>query len=196
MAELISLKASELDISLEEVERYAGYYNVSRETFRKDISECINEARTVLTPRACFEIYNISVDSPSVDLGFAKTMSFDLAERLGGCKKAILLAATVGLGIDRLISRYSVNDPLRGLLLQAVGAAAVEAFVDKITLDRFFALDPRDRFSCGYGDLSLLMQVDIFKALQCQKNIGVSLTSSLLMTPTKSITAIIGVDGI
>ena len=36
------------------------------------------------------------------------------------------------------------------------------------------------------------MQKDVFAALECETMIGVTLTESLLMTPSTSVTAIIG----
>ena len=51
----------------------------------------------------------------------------------------------------------------------------------------------RDRFSPGYGDLSLALQKDIFAVLDCPRKIGITLNESLLMSPSKSVTAIIGV---
>ena len=51
----------------------------------------------------------------------------------------------------------------------------------------------RPRFSPGYGDLPLSMQKQISMILNMPKEIGVSLTESYLMTPSKSVTALIGV---
>ena len=51
----------------------------------------------------------------------------------------------------------------------------------------------RPRFSPGYGDLKLDHQKDWFRLLDISKQIGVELTDSLLMVPTKSVTALIGI---
>ena len=53
----------------------------------------------------------------------------------------------------------------------------------------------RPRFSAGYGDLPLGVQREIFAALDCPKHIGLTLNDSLLMSPTKSVTAIVGISG-
>jgi len=39
------------------------------------------------------------------------------------------------------------------------------------------------------------MQRDIFAVLDCPRKIGLSLNGSLLMSPSKSVTAIIGIAG-
>ena len=50
----------------------------------------------------------------------------------------------------------------------------------------------RPRFSPGYGDLPLALQREVFAALDCPRRIGLTLSDSLLMSPTKSVTALIG----
>ena len=54
----------------------------------------------------------------------------------------------------------------------------------------------RPRFSPGYGDLPLSLQREISRILNMPKEIGVSLTDTMLMTPSKSVTALIGVSSI
>ena len=50
----------------------------------------------------------------------------------------------------------------------------------------------RPRFSPGYGDLPLEVQRTLFSLLEPMRHIGLSLTDSLLMSPTKSVTAFVG----
>ena len=161
----------------------------------KDVDSAIAELGTHIKPRACFDTFKIKADGDWLDLGFAKVQSRDLAKNLCGCNSIILIAATVGLDVDRLIAKYSRISPSRALIMQAAGAAAVEHLLDEIS-NSLKRLDAhlRPRFSCGYGDLPLTLQKDIFSALSCEKSIGVSLTDSLLMTPTKSVSAIIGIE--
>ena len=52
----------------------------------------------------------------------------------------------------------------------------------------------RPRFSPGYGDLPLEMQKDIFSLLGCPSNVGITLNESLIMSPSKSVTAIVGIE--
>ena len=48
------------------------------------------------------------------------------------------------------------------------------------------------RYSPGYGDLPLELQREIIRVLDCGRTIGITLTESLLMQPSKSVTAVIG----
>ena len=49
-------------------------------------------------------------------------------------------------------------------------------------------------FSPGYGDLPLDTQKELVQVLDMHRKIGVSLTDSCLMVPSKSVTAILGIS--
>ena len=110
----------------------------------------------------------------------------------------ILFAATVGLGFDRLLARESRLSPARAVLLQALGAERIEALCDLFSAEMAKekeneGLFCRSRFSPGYGDLPLAFQAPLFSLLDCERAIGLTLTGSGLMSPTKSVSALIGV---
>ena len=52
----------------------------------------------------------------------------------------------------------------------------------------------RPRRSPGYGDIPLEMSREILEKLDATKRLGVSLTDSLLLVPSKSVTAICEVE--
>jgi cobalamin-dependent methionine synthase I len=133
-----------------------------------------------------------------LDLTFAKTASISLAKNLDGCDSVIIFAATLGIELDRAIARYSRLSPAKALLLDAIGTERAEALCDAFceeinTQKETRGLTVRPRFSPGYGDLPIEMQRDIFALLESHKRIGLSLNESMLMSPSKSVTAIIGV---
>ena len=107
--------------------------------------------------------------------------------------RAIIFAATVGLAPDRAIARYGVSSPTKALVFDAIGAERIESLCDCFCKEIGNEKKLRPRFSAGYGDLSIGVQRDIFRLLDCSKNIGLTLGESLIMTPSKSVTAIIGV---
>ena len=51
----------------------------------------------------------------------------------------------------------------------------------------------RPRFSCGYGDFEIKHQAEILDFLDAKKRIGVYLLDSYMMTPFKTVTAIVGI---
>ena len=133
-----------------------------------------------------------------LDLGFAKVKSKDLANNLSGCKRIIVFAATIGIDIDRLISRHSRTSPSKALVYQAMGSERVEALCNTFCKEISTSLKnegatTRPRFSPGYGDLPLFLQRQIFSVLDCHTRIGLTLGENLLMSPSKSVTAIIGI---
>lgn len=52
----------------------------------------------------------------------------------------------------------------------------------------------RPRFSPGYGDFSIAHQGEILRLLDSAKKIGLSMTESSMLIPTKSVTAVIGLS--
>lgn len=110
----------------------------------------------------------------------------------------IIFAATIGVGVDRLISKYSRLSPTKALCFQAIGAERVEALCDEFCNKMKTELEKdgekvKPRFSPGYGDLPLETQKMIFSLLDCPKRIGVTLGDTLLMSPSKSVTAFVGI---
>lgn len=170
-----------------EILRYAGVRGDAPE-LAGILEECLSEIADKLTYRVCYAEFPIEFKGACIDLGFAQTSSRALRKQLEGCGSIVLFAATVGIALDRAIARYAGISPARALLLQAIGAERIEALCD-----RFNEEHPGERFSPGYGDLPLELQRDIFAALDCPRRIGLTLNESMLMSPSKSVTAIIGV---
>lgn len=180
-------------IDRREVLRYMGGRTESEEVAAL-LESAIEEVTGVFSYRAIVcELPIKSVDG-RLDLGFATTESRDLAKNLAGCDRILLLAATVGIGIDRLMTRYGRLSPARALCMEALGSERIEALCDAVCerlAEEYGRLRPR--FSAGYGDLPLSLQREIFAYMECHKHIGLTVNESLLMSPAKSVTAIIGV---
>lgn len=173
-----------------EILRYAGSQNADGD-LRALLQECLLESENALSYRACYCRLSTADFFRLVD---GAKQSKGVQARLCGCDEVILFAASVGLGIDRLMEKYGKISPLKALLFQAVGAERIESLCECLCgyLQSEYG-ELTARFSAGYGDFPLSAQKDIFRLLSCPKHIGVSLTDSLLMTPTKSVTAFVGV---
>ncbi len=192
MSEIKSYES--ISLSPSDVFAFLGIHDKNAQSeLKKEVASAIDEICSAARPRLCFERYEIKRDE-TLDLGFTKTDSRDLAKNLENCDRIVLICATVGLETDRLTVKYSHLSLARAVILQAAGAAAVEAVLDRFENElRAEGLSLAPRFSCGYGDLPLTLQRDIFAALGCERAIGVTLTDSFLMSPTKSVSAIIGI---
>ena len=180
-------------VNPKEVLRYAGCKEAD-ENVLKLLEDALTEALPKLNFKVCFSEFSVNISGDICDFGAFSICSNDLAKNLAGCEKVLIFGATLGVGIDRLITKYAKISPSKALMLQAVGAERIEALCDgfckQAEIEKGVALKPR--FSPGYGDLSLLVQADIINLLEASKNIGLTLNNSLLMSPTKSVTAIVG----
>lgn len=173
--------------------RYAGVRE-SDESTEALLNECLRIAEGQWSYQACWEEYPIVRRDDTLDLGFVQIRSSALEINLRDCDRLVLFAATVGNGIDRLLARYTRLSPARAHMLQALGAERIESLCDVLQeeIRRLYG-ETRPRFSPGFGDVPLALQKDIFQALQCAKHIGVTLGENLLMSPSKSVTALIGI---
>lgn len=123
----------------------------------------------------------------------------DVRAMLCGCDEAVLLAATLGAQSERMLLRCQSLDPSQAVLLDAVLSAAIEAVCDEreAALRSELALEGlylTDRFSPGYGDMPLGQTREICEVLRADRAIGLAVSSSGIMIPRKSVTAIMGVS--
>ncbi len=177
-----------------EILRYCGVKGENKST-EILINECLLELSSNYKSLVCYSEYEITKTESGINLGFAKVDSKLLVGHLKNCKKIIVFAATVGIELDRFITKYSKISPSKALIFQAIGAERIEALCDvfeKQIIGKYGKTVPR--VSAGYGDIPLTLQAEIFMALNPPKNIGLTLNESFLMSPTKSVTAIIGAE--
>ena len=182
-------------INKREVLRYAGVRSSSGESRELlcRLDEAISLIESRLDPRVCY----CELDVSECDFG----SSVDVKKHLRDSHGVIFFAATLGIELDRLILKYSVLSPATALLLESLGNERIEALCDlfcedmsKLKRSRGETLRPR--FSAGYGDLPLEYQRQMFALLDPPSRIGLTLNDSYLMSPSKSVTALIGVEKI
>lgn len=187
-------------IDEKEIWRYAGYFGdipSITDELKNELSAVIRELENAFSFLVCYRRMEIEWENDMPVLPFASE-SKKLAACLKGSSEVVLFAATIGLEIDRKIARYQRISPLKALLMQAFGAERVEClcevFCDEIKQEAAQeGLSVTTRFSPGYGDLPLEKQRDFFRLLDCNRQVGISLNESLLMSPSKSVTAIFGI---
>ncbi len=197
MNEIIFKNYTEIPLNRREAFRYMRVKEPD-ETLEKLFETCLEESKPFLTYKVCFREFSVIKNGDDLDLGFAKTKSKNLAVNLKDCNKIVLFAATVGHGVDRLIKKEELLSPAKAVCLQAIGSERVESLCDFFNeelkneyAEKGILLKPR--FSPGYGDFSLELQKDIIPALNCTNLLGISLGENLMMSPSKSVTAIIGI---
>lgn len=121
----------------------------------------------------------------------------DIARHLAGCTKAVLFAATLSAEADKLIRQAAVTDVAESFAIDCLCSAAVEQVCDAAEEEIFSVIEAPYRtwrFSPGYGDLPLGIQGSFLKMLNAQRRIGLTVTDSMLLIPSKSVTALIGIS--
>lgn len=123
----------------------------------------------------------------------------DVGQLLSGCHEAVLLAATLGAGSERMLLKAQARSSEEAVLLDAVLSAAIEAVCDAQEAALRDALWQQrlyltDRFSPGYGDMPLGQTKEICAVLDANRAIGLTVSASSIMIPRKSVTAILGVS--
>jgi hypothetical protein len=146
--------------------------------------------------KAVYCVLDLRVSGDVCDLGALTVRSRDLAAHLAGCKRVILFAATLGTAFDRELQKQTRLSPARAYELQMQGLCEIEEWCDTLCaeLGKEQRSTLRTRFSPGYGDLGLEVQREIFRVLDPSKHIGLCLSESCVMVPSKSVTAFVGVE--
>lgn len=158
------------------------------------IDECFAELKKAVNCK--FAAIQCSVnyfDDNKLDIGFGKFKSETLVKNLQGCKEVFIFAATLGHGVDRLLNRLSLVSPGKYFISDALASSMAESaanLADKLVKG---SVSCRPRFSPGFGDLSLDVQPKILNLLNAQKLLGITTNKAHMMSPGKSVTAIMGI---
>lgn len=192
-----SCSRDSIEVSPKEVMRYMGCPK-DDENSKRLFDEFCSIAQNSVSPKGSFIYVSIKAEEDKVFFSNTHINSRSLAKKLEGCNFAIVFALTIGTDIDRLVAKYSSVSPSAALCINSFGAAAIEAYADKFCSEisdimKKQSMYLRPRFSPGYCDLSLDYQPFFINLTNAGKNAGITLTDNLIMMPSKSITAIMGV---
>lgn len=190
-----------LKIDFSEVLRYLGYRpglsELSQE-FRNLILKEIEFAESLLQPAYRLVTFSRSeLDKLEQEQQTSLWLGTDITAHLQGADYVTLMVATIGHQLEEEIAQsFASGDYTKGVILDAAGSDGVEKLADEITValaaeaqkDGFY-LTPR--FSPGYGDWPLSVQVRLLELLEADL-IGVTATESFMLQPQKTITAVVG----
>ena len=189
-----------------EVQRYAGFPRGSRVPANVEgmLDALMADAPRIVKPAAVYRLF--AVERPVEDpvrlrdgpvLGGRGLMAL-LRESEYACAFVVTAGEGIAGAAKEAIDRGRFTE---GLLLDAIGSAAVESAADHLQElaaregpppgggRRMFT----QRFSPGYCDWPLEEQRRVFAALD-PAQAGVTLTESLLMVPEKSVSAVFGIS--
>ena len=165
-----------MELNVDEALRYLGIGGQAAESIRASVAAVADKLTAAIQPRYTYRV--CSLQKTEAD-------------------QAVLMACTLGTQFEALLRGEQARDMSRAVILAACGSAWVEAGCDQVEQELAHCLPNRyrtDRFSPGYGDLPLSLQPKICAALDTQRRLGLYVTESYLMNPSKSVTAIIGLS--
>lgn len=149
------------------------------------IDDCMAETLRVSEPRFTYRILPIDWEAHTPELAF---VGQDIPNMLADSDRVVLLAATLGGGLELAIRRAQVRDMSRAVVLDCCGSAAIEAVCDAAEREIQSAVGEgvylTDRFSPGYGDLPILLQDDFVRLVDAPRRIGLTVTSTHILSRT------------
>ena len=162
------------------------------------IEALIAAARREARPRRVWRRFPVA-DGAVVSGDLVLPLAGTLARYLGDCRSVYLVCGTLGARFDAFQRHVAVRSGADALIAQAIGAAMIESWMDAMQDDIRAELAPGEtilhRYSPGFGDFPLSAQRVMLDLLDAPRAAGVSLTETLLMVPSKSVSAVVGVRG-
>lgn len=170
------------------------------EVIRGQIIETIQWAGGYIHPAA--HVLDVNIVKKQADItvleGGLPLQSAKLSAILADAVSVSLLVCTIGNKLkEQAVKASDAGEMTRAVILDAVASEAVEAFADQITeiLSRerqLQGLRPTMRYSPGYGDLKTDIHHALLPLLEAEK-IGVRHhPGNFILTPEKTVTAVIG----
>ena len=188
-----------MELDLREPLRYLGVRGKPDPALSAGLSAVADRLTRTVTPRWAWRVFRVKHSFDAVGLeGTDLVLTGELARSmLADCAQTVLLICTLGAGFEALLRAEQARSMARAAMLDACGSAWVEAGCDAAEEEistRFPDLYPTDRFSPGYGGLPLTIQKDVCALLDAPRRLGVQVTDSFLINPSKSVTAVIGLS--
>ena len=188
-----------MKLDIMEALRYLGAGSSPPEVLRRDMEQIAGQLTAAVRPRYAYRVFSTVHEERGVLLREAGILltGRSAARMLAQCDQAVLLICTLGAGFETMLRAEQARDMARAVMLDACGSAWVESgcnAAEEELAARFPGRYLTDRFSPGYGDLPLALQPAICAALDAGRRVGVQVTDSFLMNPSKSVTAVIGLS--
>ena len=187
-----------MKLDIMEALRYLGAGSSPPEVLRRDMEQIADQLTAAVRPRYAYRVFSTVHEERGVLLREAGILltGRSAARMLAQCDQAVLLICTLGAGFETMLRAEQARDMARAVMLDACGSAWVESGcnAEEELAARFPGRYLTDRFSPGYGDLPLALQPAICAALDAGRRVGVQVTDSFLMNPSKSVTAVIGLS--
>lgn len=188
-----------MEPNIDEILRYLSVRGKTPDDLRAQVEQTARKLAESIQPKYVYRAFPLEQTDDGIVLrGGGVTLTGGLAAKmLQTCDAAALLCCTLGMEFEQRLRALERRDMGEAVILDACGSAWVESGCDAAEAEiaaRFEGRYLTDRFSPGYGDLPLSLQPSVLAALDAEKRLGIHLSDSFLMTPSKSVTAVIGIS--
>ena len=162
------------------------------ENLDRQLDRCMDLINKAARPKYISKVVDISNGIPK-DCTFIK--GFDILKHLGGAKKMILMAATLGPEVEFAIRKAQIRDVSDALIMDSCASTLVEELCDRIEAEFRTEYEKEGlylstRYSPGYGDMPISVQREFTVYMDTVRRIGLNVSESGIMIPRKSVTAI------
>lgn len=182
------------DIDFDEALRYLGYgENPPDCTTKELLLLCGNQLQETVDGKFIYKVFDL-VDGQIPNVNF-KLEGQAIQNHLKNCDKVVFMCVTLSGGVDLLIRKKQITGMTEAMITDSLASAMVEQVCDKaeeIILKDFPTYEHTWRFGLGYDDFPLESQKQFLEILDAPKRIGVCVNQSMMLTPTKSVTCVIG----
>ncbi len=172
---------------------YLGYrgQEISQELDIK-INYAIDICKKLANPMNVVKRFKVNKETKLVEGTTLTLPGKDIWKHIENCDEIYMLCGTIGFRVEQEINKLFVSDRTLAIILDAAATCAIESSLDDIekTLDGKLTT----RYSCGYGDFEIQTQKEICRVLDTFRKIGVFVNESYMLSPQKSVTAIIGIE--
>lgn len=188
----------ELQVDKRAVLRALGYGNaLPDEGTAHRLDKAVYKLEWAAKPRYTYRQFPLEAGA-GVSVGGMLLPGANIEAHLAGCHSCIVVALTLGQGADAAIRMAEAVDMAEAVLMDTAASVLIEQYADILSeslMQQAVANGEyvTGRFSPGYGDLSVVIQPQLVRLVDAQRAIGLSATESYILTPRKSITALVGV---
>lgn len=191
----------ELNVNYGEVSRYLGITSEKLDVdTRTEIEEVVRELNTIVNEKVEYKVFDIRKTEQAIHIeGTNLNLEGDSIQALlRDCNQCILLAVTLGQSVDAHLRTMEIKNLAHAVVTDFCASSMVEQLCNQVEEQLRKAWSEKgkyltDRFSPGYGDLPLESQKSFCRILDTSRKMGLHVSSSGLMIPRKSITAVIGI---
>lgn len=169
------------------------------EAISADVERNLERLHKTADVRCVASLRPVTRTGESLVFGDFSTESAMLKKNMKTSEYAVIFAMTLGAAVDRLISRLLITSKADAFITDACCAEYLESCANRYCAQvrdeaAEYDLIAHPRFSPGFADFGLEFQWPLIRSLHADKKMHIALTEGNMLVPTKTITALMGLD--